>query len=304
MNQRTRRTILIVLVSVLLVVTVLFMCLLLFDKDLEPILSHLRETEVQTEEVRETEAPAPETEAAQTESETESEQETEEPLKARTQSIYTFSQGPVAWESKTPYSGEWCEFEMEGGRFSVFGCGLCALANIYSSLTPYECSPVDMYYYAMKASDYSPSWGYGAIDWPFMGQTLRSLGFKVSFHKKNRSYEAFRAAYRSGLTAIVLVCSDDDDTYWQDTPGHYVNPWLYDEKTDQIFLGDSGSPKHNRHWVPLRYLYDALAHDSSYQYMLVHSYDESKNTWKYSGITEKFTKPWYYTPKEKHEAER
>ena len=125
MNQRTRRTILIVLVSVLLVVTVLFMCLLLFDKDLEPILSHLRETEVQTEEVRETEAPAPETEAAQTESETESEQETEEPLKARTQSIYTLSQGPVAWESKTPYSGEWCEFEMEGGRFSVFGCGLC-----------------------------------------------------------------------------------------------------------------------------------------------------------------------------------
>ena len=304
MNHRTRRTIYIVLVIVLLLVTICFMCLLLFDKDLEPYLSKLRETEPVTEQITEpaTEPQVIETEAPQTEVQTEA--ETEDPVLVKERSIYAFSQGPVAWESKTPYSGEWCEFEMEGGRFSVFGCGLCDMANIYSSLTPYECSPVDMYRYAMKASDYSPDWGYGAIDWPFMGQTLRSLGFKVTFHKKNRSYEAFRAAYRSGLTAVVLVSSESDDTYWQDTPGHYVNPWLYDEKTDRIFLADSGNPKHNRSWVPLRYLYDALARDSSYQYMLVHSYDEEKNTWKYSGITEKWTTPWYYRAKEEHKAER
>ena len=306
MNHRTRRSILIILVIVLLLVTVSFMCLLLFDKDLEPFLSKLRETEPVTERVTETEEEPsePETEMIMTETETVTEAETEDPLIARTHSIYTFSQGPVAWESKTPYSGEWCEFEMEGGRFSVFGCGLCDLANIYSSLTPYECSPVDMYKYAMKASDYSPSWGYGAIDWPFMGQTLKSLGFRVGFRRKDSTYEQFRKAYKRALTAIVLVCSDDDDTYWEDTPGHYVNPWLYDEKTDRIFLGDSGSPKHNRHWVPLRYLYDAMAHDSRYQYMLVFSYEEAKNTWKYSGITEKWTIPWYYTPKEEHAAER
>jgi len=137
-----------VLVSILLLVTICFMGLLLFDKELEPVLSQLRETEAQT--VVETEAPQPATEYVQTEAETQiqteaqTEAETEDPLIAAMESIYTFSQGPVAWERKTPYSGEWCEFEMEGGRFSVFGCGLCALANIYSSLTPYECSPVDM----------------------------------------------------------------------------------------------------------------------------------------------------------------
>ena len=272
MNYRTRRILLIVLVSILLLVTILFMCLLIFDKDLEPVLSQLRETEAATEMITETEEVQTEAETqVQTEAETEvqTEAETEDPRIAKEHSIYTFSQGPVAWERKTPYSGEWCEFEMEGGRFSVFGCGLCALANIYSSLTPYECSPVAMYRYAMQASDYSPSWGYGAIDWPFMGQTLKSLGFSVSFRRKDRTYESFRRAYRNSLTAIVLVCSEDDDTYWHDTPGHYVNPWLYDEETDMIFLGDSGNPDHNRSWVPLRYLYDAMAHDSSFQYMLV-----------------------------------
>ena len=304
MNYRTRRILLIVLVSILLVVTILFMCLLIFDKDLEPVLSKLRETEAVTEVVAETEAP--QTEAAteaEPVTEIQTEAETEDPLIAQMNSIYTFSQGPVAWERKTPYSGEWCEYEREGGRFSVFGCGLCALANIYSSLTPYECSPVAMYRYAMQASDYSPSWGYGAIDWPYMGQTLRSLGFKVSFRKKDLNYETFRRAYRNSLTAIVLVSSEEDDTYWQDTPGHYVNPWLYDEERDMVFLGDSGNPDHNRSWVPLRYLYDAMAHDSSYQYMLVRSYDEDRNTWKYSGIEEKCTFPAFYMPKSVQETE-
>ena len=307
MNYRTRRILLIVLVSILLLVTILFMCLLIFDKDLEPVLSQLRETEAATEMITETEEVQTEAETqVQTEAETEvqTEAETEDPRIAKEHSIYTFSQGPVAWERKTPYSGEWCEFEMEGGRFSVFGCGLCALANIYSSLTPYECSPVAMYRYAMQASDYSPSWGYGAIDWPFMGQTLKSLGFSVSFRRKDRSYESFRRAYRNSLTAIVLVCSEDDDTYWHDTPGHYVNPWLYDEETDMIFLGDSGNPDHNRSWVPLRYLYDAMAHDSSFQYMLVRTYKEDKNTWRYSGIEEVCNYPPFYKPKPRHEAER
>ncbi len=291
---------------ILLVVTVLFMLLLLFDKDVESVMSHFdRPARVQTEAATETVHSAqPQTEAEMTESEAVTEAETEDPDLIRENSIYTFMQGPVAWNSKVPWSGEWCEFELEGGTFSVFGCGLCVLANIYGTLTPYECSPVDMYRYAMKASDYSPSWGYGAIDWPYLEQTLRTLGFRVSSYRKNRSYEAFRRMYRNSMAAIVLVSSESDDTYWQDTPGHYVNPWLYDEETDQIFLGDSGNPKHNRSWVPLRYLYDAMAHDSSYQYLLVHSYDDSRNQWKYSGITEKWTVPSYYTPKPKREEEK
>ncbi len=38
-----------------------------------------------------------------------------------------------------------------------------------------------------------------------MGQTLRSVGFKVVFRKKDRTYEEFRAAYRNSLTGIILM---------------------------------------------------------------------------------------------------
>ena len=113
------------LVSILLLVTICFMGLLLFEKELDPVLSQLRETETETEAAEtepvqipvqvETEAETP----AQTEVETEA--ETEDPLIAAMESIYTFSQGPVAWARKTPYSGEWCEYEREGVRFSGVG---------------------------------------------------------------------------------------------------------------------------------------------------------------------------------------
>ena len=231
----------------------------------------------------ETEALIPQTQA--------SVPETEDPALHAEDGIYTFLQGPVAWESKAPYSGEWCESELDGGLFSVFGCGLCDLANIYSSLTPFECSPLDMYWLARKVSDYSPGGGSGAIDWPYMKETLEKTGFTVRLRKKDRRYENFRKSIAGCLSAIVLVSSEENDSYWQDTPGHYVNLWHYNPETDKVFLGDSGNPKHNRQWVPLRTIYSAMSSQNSWQYLLVTAYDEEMNTWKYSGIHEKWTRP-------------
>ena len=217
--------------------------------------------------------------------------ETEDPALHAEDGIYTFHQGPVAWESKAPYSGIWCESELDGGLFSVFGCGLCDLANIYSSLTPFECSPLDMYWLARKVSDYSPGGGSGAIDWPYLKKTLEETGFTVRLRKKDRRYENFQKAIAECETAIVLISSEEDDSYWQDTPGHYVNLWHYNPETDEVFLADSGNPKHNRQWVPLRTIYDAMSPQNSWQYLVVTGYDEEKNTWKYSGIHEKWTRP-------------
>ncbi|HCI73100.1 MAG TPA: hypothetical protein DHV42_00985 [Lachnospiraceae bacterium] len=223
--------------------------------------------------------------------------QTEDPALHAEDGIYSFLQGPVAWESKAPWSGIWCESELDGGLFSVFGCGLCDLASIYSTLSPYECSPLDMYALARKVTDYAPGDGAGAIDWPYMVDALQKTGFTAQLREKDKTYEAFQKAVTDIPGAIVLISSEEDDTYWQDTPGHYVNIWHYNPETDQVFIGDSGNPKHNRQWIPLRYIYDALASDSAWQYMLITSYEEDKNTWKYSGIHEKWTRPAYYKAK-------
>ncbi len=294
-----RRLIAVTIACVLAVVGILFVVVFRYRKQMDQVLN-LSETEKQTEIMPQTET-EPLTEAAQTEQAlTEAETEplqTEDPALHMEDGIYTFLQGPVAWESKAPWSGIWCESELDGGTFSVFGCGLCDMASVYSSLTPYECSPLDMYALARKVSGYAPSDGAGAIDWPYMQETLEKTGFSITLKTKNKKYSAFQKAIEGSLGAIVLISSNSDDTYWQDTPGHYVNIWHYNPETDKVFLGDSGNPKHNRQWIPLKYIYDALSEENAWQYMLVTAYDESKNTWKYSGIHEKWTRPSYYKAK-------
>lgn len=290
-----RRMIALILACVLAVVGILFAVVFRYRTQIDQVLS-VNETEVlQTETGHmetETEAEAVETETEIVQTETDAPQ-TEDPALHMEDSIYTFLQGPVAWESKAPYSGIWCESELDGGTFSVFGCGLCDMASVYSSLTPYECSPLDMYALARKVSGYAPSDGAGAIDWPYMQETLEKTGFSISLRKKDSRYTAFQKAVTNCLGAIVLISSTNDDTYWQDTPGHYVNIWHYNPETDKVFLGDSGNPKHNRQWIQLQYIYDALASDNAWQYMLITAYDEAKNTWKYSGIHEKWIRPSY-----------
>ena len=253
-----------------------------------------------------TEEPVSETEELFTESiplETQPAAETEEPteteksekaLELTETDIYTFMQGPKAYGSKTDWGGSWCDVELYDQKFSVFGCGLCCLANIYSTLTDGDCSPLDMFYYAKENSGYRPMSYYGSIDWPYMKQTLRKFGIHTKLKTKDKTYKKFQEEIKNCITATILISSGYDATYWHDVEGHYVNVWLYDEEDDTVFLADSGNPDHNRQRIPLRYLYDAMKMSSRYQYMLVTSVDEGKDSWAHNGVEMRWNVPDYY----------
>lgn len=194
------------------------------------------------------------------------------------ESVYTFLQGPKSWSQRLKWSGEWGETFYDGGSFGGFGCGLCCIANVYSSLTKYQCTPVDAYAYAKKKTGYG---GGGAIDWGYMRRTLTSMGFDCGVRKKPSTYEAFQEEIATGKCAIVLVSSANSTCYWKDTPGHYVTIFLYDKKSDKVFLADSGDPNHNRQWVLLRKIYKSLKTASPWQYLYVKDYDIKKDTWKH-----------------------
>lgn len=205
--------------------------------------------------------------------------------------VYTFLQGPKSWGEGREWSGEWSGIYVNGNYFGNFGCGLCCMANIYSSLTQYTCSPWDMYEHARAVSGYSPTRKVGAIGWADMKVTLRKSGFDCALEQKPEGYERFQEQIREAQMAVVLVCSADDDTFWENTGGHYVNVSLYDEQTDEVFLADPGGPDRNRTWIPLRYVYDALKTSSQYQYLLVNGYEEEQNQWKQDGIDEAWVEP-------------
>lgn len=206
-------------------------------------------------------------------------------------SVYSFLQGPRSWESGIAWSGEWCYFNEQRNFFGNFGCGLCCMANVYDTLSPYEVSPWDMLGYAKETANYTPSYGTGAIGWEMMKKVLRQCGMECGLYNKPGTYEAFQEEIKRGLTAVVLVCSSNDDTYWTKTAGHYVNLWLYDEESDTVFLAEPGSPERNRKRIPLRYAYNALKTASQYQYLLVEGYSEDQNQWKGDGIDESWNRP-------------
>lgn len=197
-----------------------------------------------------------------------------------TEKIATFLQGPKSWGERRVWSGEWGDSYYDGGSFGGFGCGLCCMANIYTSLTPYECSPLDMYRYAKNKSGYG---GGGAIDWGYIKETLKSAGFTCDVGRKPSSYERFQKKVKSALAMLVVVSSQDSTCYWKDTPGHYVTLFLYDEKTDRIFLADSGDPDHNRQWVSLKKIYLSLKTANNWQYLEVTKYEKSADTWRHRG---------------------
>ena len=181
--------------------------------------------------------------------------------------VYSFLQGPKSWKARRPWSGSWCRFRVEGNPFGGFGCGLCCMANIYNTLSPYEVSPLDMYDYARAVSNYSPSGAVGAIDWRDMRDSLKNCGFSCKLYKKPGSFQRFKKQIAKAKSAIVLVSSYEDDAYWQDTPGHYVNIWLY------------------------RDVYDALKTSNQFQYLTVKGYTEEANQWKADGISVKWKRP-------------
>ena len=211
--------------------------------------------------------------------------------------VYTFLQGPKSWEAQVPWSGQWSQVYLSGNYFGSFGCGMCCMANIYSTLTDYECSPMDMYDRAIQKTGYSPSYISGAIGWGDLKNCLKSVGFECDVYYKPDDYETFRQQISEAKSSIVLVSSYEDDTYWKDTSGHYVNIWLYDEKNDMVFLAEPGSPTNNRSWIPLKYVYDALKTTSQFQYLMVSDYDEEQNDWKVNGIEDNWTVPEYYQSK-------
>lgn len=199
-------------------------------------------------------------------------------------SVYTFLQGPRAYREEWPWSGDWCEKIVRHNSFGGFGCGFCCMANIYSTLTEYVCSPWDMFEFATSVSDYYPTKESGAIGWDDMKTVLKRAGFACDVYLKPGTYEEFQEQMKHTQSAIVLVSSAEDDTFWKNTSGHYVNIWLYREDTDMVFLAEPGDPENNRSWIPLRYIYDALKTVSQYQYLAVDSYSEEKNIWKWNGI--------------------
>lgn len=97
--------------------------------------------------------------------------------------VHTFLQGPKSWSEGIPWSGEWCQYTVEGNPFGGFGCGLCCMANIYNTLSPYEISPLDMFEYAVSSSDYAPDGRYGAIDWKEMRNVLRECGVSCRLYR-------------------------------------------------------------------------------------------------------------------------
>lgn len=202
--------------------------------------------------------------------------------------VYTYLQGPKSWKSRLDWSGKWGKTMYDGSSFGAFGCGLCCLANIYSTDAAGECSPIDMYQFTKKHTEYG---GGGAIAWEYMLQALKRTGFTAELCRKPGSYEEFRASVASSTSNIVLISSANSTCYWTNTPGHYVTIFLYDEQTDRIFLADSGDPEHNRHWVKLKKIYRSLKTESDYQYLRVTNYAAELDRWKHKGASGTWIRP-------------
>jgi len=317
-RKNRRHTILAILVcSVLIIIMILFLVLMILQMNRDP--SEEDQTELTPQQfIQSLQQGAQETKPSSIPDETQSEnlllservteaatqepsqQSTNEPGTRKALSdlaqtdIYAFMQGPKAWKSKVDFSGSWCEEVLYDQEFSVFGCGLCALASIYSTLTPCDCSPLDMFWYAKEVSGYAPTSGYGAIDWPYMRQTLKSVGITSRLRRKPQLYEQFQKDMAENICMVALITSYEDDTYWHDVEGHYVTLWLYDSNDDTVLLSDSGNPDHNLQRIPLRYIYDALKKVSRRQYMLITDVDADGNTWGHDGIGIRWKRPKYY----------
>lgn len=200
--------------------------------------------------------------------------------------IYSFLQGQKAWQKQKEWSGEWADYEEAGKVFGHFGCSFCCMANIYSTLSGKECSPLDLFSYTKEVTAYAPTAENAALGWGDMKTALEYAGISGELGNKPESMEAFETLMQQYRTAIVLISSNNDAAYWQNDGGHYVNIWDYNRATGEVFLADPGSPTKNRSNIPLQYVYDALKTSSSYQYLVIDGYSDETDQWKHDGITE------------------
>ncbi|MFP9036000.1 hypothetical protein, partial [Enterococcus faecalis] len=58
---------------------------------------------------------------------------------------------------------------------------------------------------------------------------MADTGFQVELGEKPPTYGEFVDKMRQTQAMLVLVSSYNDDSYWKDTPGHYVTLFMYDE---------------------------------------------------------------------------
>ena len=181
--------------------------------------------------------------------------------------IYSYIQTVSPYEEGNEWAGEWCYLTEEGSskRFATFGCGLCCLANICSTLTEYPCDPGEMYDWAKQCSDYA---GDGAISWTQIETVGEQSGFPGELCTAG-DYESFQADMADSKTMLCLISSYYDETIWQNLPGHYITIWEYDAETDTVFLTDSSRIVNNRSRVALENIYKALDLSDSYQYFRV-----------------------------------
>ena len=207
-------------------------------------------------------------------------QEPDQEEKAKPEdAVFSYLQGTKSYEKEKEWSGAWCYEEAGGQQFSQFGCGLCSMANIYSTVSGNKCTPLQMYEYAQEVSNYNPHSGLGAIGWDAMRETLQTMGIECEMGRKPSSYEEFQQLAKDSKGLLVLISSNSDDTFWKDMPGHYVTLWLYDEAKDEVFLADSSGPSRNREWIPLQTAYDALKRNSPQQYLSVTGYNKNEDAW-------------------------
>ena len=209
-----------------------------------------------------------------------------------TRYLYSYFQGPKAWKKKLAWSGYWGDAYIGGRKFGAYGCGLCCMANVYSSITSetYKASPVDMRNFVKKKTGY---WGVGAIDRKYMVVGMRKAGIYCGPKRKPKRYSSFRRDIAKSKCAVVLVSSYDSTCFWKGTPGHYVTIFAYDKKRDRVFLADSGDPKHNRRWISLKKVYRSLKKASRYQYVCVTGYNNKKDAFKNRKARGKWIKPAY-----------
>ena len=145
-----------------------------------------------------------------------------------------------------------------------------------------------MYEYAKKHTGYA---GAGAIEWWNMSAVLSRTGFQTAAAKKPKEYENFQKLVAHAKATVVLVSSKPKKSMWEDTTGHYVTLFLYDKKTDQVFLADSGSYKRNRHWVPLKKIYQSIKPGKEQRIMTVSAYRKKQDSWRNKKFTGKCILP-------------
>lgn len=182
--------------------------------------------------------------------------------------IFSFIQLPKEFHKDEEWAGVWSNIEAGNQTFFYFGCGICCISNIISTLSDIIVTPDLMFSLTKKHAGYNPDSGVGAVSWEQMSRMCRLFGFDTEVRKKPDEYADFQRDIQDADATIVLICKDDDDKLWFYTNGHYVTLWSYDEKSDTVFLSDS-SGMFNRDRVQLSDIYNALKTRSAAQYMCV-----------------------------------